>query len=67
MTSYKFKSSGRKFNTKRLNADVDEEVENSLKPVGILTPLELRQDDRSSLFKQSFDLVDQLRDNLQHN
>ena len=66
MTSYKFKSSGRKFNTQRNNLNIEAEVEDALKPIGILTPLELRQDDKSSLFKQSFDLVEQMKDNFRN-
>ena len=66
MTNYKFKSSGRKFNTQRNNLNIEAEVEDALKPIGILTPLELRQDDKSSLFKQSFDLVEQMKDNFRN-
>jgi phage baseplate assembly protein W len=66
MSSYKFKSSGRKFNIQRDNADVEAEIADALRPIGILTPLKLSQDDRSSLFEQSFDLVDQIRDNFRN-
>ena len=66
MTNYKFKSSGKKFNKQRDNADVEAEIADALKPLGILTPLRLSQDDRSSLFEQSFDLVDQIRDNFRN-
>ena len=66
MTNYKFKSSGRKFDSQRINEDIDKEVADTLRPIGILTPLRLAQGDRSSLFEQSFDIVDQITDNFRN-
>lgn len=66
MSRYKFKSSGKLFTNNSINKNIDKDVFDNRKPIGILTPLSLPSDDRSTLFQQSFDLKDQVRDNLKN-
>jgi phage baseplate assembly protein W len=66
MAKYKFKSSGKRFNNQRMQGDVTTDVLDNNPPIGILTPLDIPDDEKSTLFKQSFDLSDQIKDNLRN-
>jgi len=67
MSNFNFKSSGKKFGRSENNkATIKNNIDDELEPFGILTPLQLSQDDKSSLFKMSFDITDQIRDNLRN-
>lgn len=66
MAKYKFKSSGKRFDNQRIQAGVDTDVLDNKPPIGILTPLSTPNDEKSTLFKQSFDIADQIKDNLRN-
>lgn len=66
MSKFNFKSAGRLFNNAKMQSQVDLEVLDNRKPIGIMTPIQLASDDKSTLFQQSFDIVDQIRDNLRN-
>jgi len=65
MTSFKFKSSGKRFGSGNDNT-VKEIIEERKIPLGISLPLTLAQDDKSSLYKMNFDQVEQIRQNLKN-